>query len=87
MQAEYKCADCHHRFPIELSDAESSAALRSDRTDACPQCGQRIGRGKVQCRNCETTFTILLPHWQVSCTLASGNCPGCAQRFESLCVC
>jgi DNA-directed RNA polymerase subunit RPC12/RpoP len=87
MTTEYVCLKCRHRFVIEVSDRELASSLEPDRTDACPKCGQPVGSGPVQCRRCGLGFTLAFPHWHVSCDLAGGDCPACATRYTSPCIC
>jgi len=87
MTADYACLKCGHRFAIALTEAERLSSLDPDRTDACPACGQQVGTGPVGGTRCGGTFELTFPHWHVHCDLASGACPACGARVQSLCVC
>jgi len=87
MDANYECADCGRRFPVNISPDEMRTVLRNDRTEKCPTCGQRVGVGNVTCGECGRVFPLPMLHWHVRCNVASGVCPQCGERFESLCIC
>jgi hypothetical protein len=84
---EYDCADCEHRMTLQICKTEMQSSLRAGRTEQCPKCGQLVGTGIVNCRQCGARFTVEMPHWHVHCNLASGVCPDCGSRYISLCIC
>lgn len=84
---EYSCLNCEQRFPIDVSASEWESRLESNRNDACPGCGQRVGTGPVVCRSCQASFELHFPHWHVHCDLATGRCPACGAELVSLCIC
>lgn len=87
MKVDYACMKCDHRFGIDITESESRSRLAEDRTDACPECNQRVGTGPVRCEGCGATFMLGFPHWHVHCDLAGGDCPACGARYVSLCIC
>jgi DNA-directed RNA polymerase subunit RPC12/RpoP len=84
---DYSCLNCGQHFPITVSATEWESRLESGRVDTCPSCKQRVGTGPVVCRECRSAFEVPFPHWHVHCDLASGTCPVCGAKFESLCIC
>jgi DNA-directed RNA polymerase subunit RPC12/RpoP len=87
MNTDYDCADCWRTFSIRLGDDEMRSSLRPGRPERCPACGQRVGAGQVTCRQCQTVFTVEMPHWHVHCNVASGTCPKCDAGYVSYCIC
>jgi DNA-directed RNA polymerase subunit RPC12/RpoP len=87
MKSGYQCLKCNHEFSIELREGEAESSLAADRTDTCPQCGQRVGWGTVTCRNCGNRFDLEFGHWHVHCDHAAGDCAACGVRYVSLCIC
>ena len=87
METPYGCLKCGKGFAIEVAESELRSSLDPVRTDACPECGQRVGTGPVQCRDCGARFVLRFPHWHVHCDLASGQCPACGTTYKSLCFC
>ena len=84
---QYECADCRHRFPVNVSKDEMETFLQEGHTECCPNCGQRVGYGTVSCRKCATNFVVEMVHWHVYCDLARGVCPDCGSEFVSTCIC
>ena len=87
MHVNYQCLKCDHRFVLEISDSEAASCLDEGRAETCPVCGQRIGTGPVRCRRCGEGFELAFRHWYVQCDVASGECPACHERYQSLCIC
>jgi DNA-directed RNA polymerase subunit RPC12/RpoP len=83
----YECADCNTKFRIEISEAELTGRLAPNHPERCPNCGQSVGRGRVNCPKCGHTFELDLPHWHVYCDLAMSACPKCGAEYRSLCIC
>jgi DNA-directed RNA polymerase subunit RPC12/RpoP len=83
----YQCWDCGHEFPIRIKGAEERGSLSEGRREACPNCGQPVGKGRIACRRCQAAFVVTLPHWHVSCDLAAGICPVCGEAYDSACIC
>ena len=86
MTSDYDCLECQYRFAIELTELEARSSLEA-RTDACPRCSRRVGTGPAPCRSCGAQLDLAYPHWHVHCLVASGTCPRCGARHQSLCVC
>ena len=87
MGKPYECADCGHAFAVDFSDEEASSSIHEGRVDECPQCGQRVGHGRVECGRCTHAFVVNLPHWHRHCDLASSKCPMCNEAFVGFCSC
>ena len=87
METKYSCLNCEHRFDIVVSESEGASRVEAARPDRCPTCGQPVGTGRVNCRNCGAAFESGFPHWHVLCDLATGECPACGATYQSLCIC
>ena len=87
MDIQYECADCRHKSSISVTDDEMRTALESTHSENCPNCGQKVGWGHVNCGQCGEEFVVELIHWHVYCTLAGGDCPECGSEYVSGCIC
>ena len=87
MQIKYSCFDCRKAFFIEITDEEKKRSLSEAHSEACPQCGRRVGTGSVSCQSCGNQFVLEFLHWHVTCDVARGNCPSCGQEYDSWCIC
>ena len=84
---EYDCANCGHKMSLQICKMEMQSSLRAGRTEQCPKCGQLVGTGIVNCRQCGARFAVEMPHWHVHCNLAGGTCPNCGAEYSSNCIC
>lgn len=87
IDTNYDCLQCKHKFVIKITELEQQSCLDPERSDKCPQCAQRVGKGPVQCRKCGGYFEVAIPHWHVQCNLASGTCPICECNYVTACIC
>ena len=62
MKAEYSCMCCRHKVAVEITDRELHGSLKPGHWEACPECGQRVGTGPIQCRSCGKIFVAVFPH-------------------------
>jgi hypothetical protein len=83
----YMCADCEHRYPIQVTPQEALTTLSRTRLDTCRSCGQRVGRGRVTCAHCHESFNVSLPHWHLECLAFQARCPGCGEENVGRCTC
>src|SRR5262245_25443604 len=83
----YRCSDCGQEFSVQITGEEMRGSLNEGHEEACPGCGQAVGKGRVKCRRCQGEFVLALPHWHACCDFAAGNCPRCGEKYSSACMC